>query len=218
MITKFLFKPVNPFQITQNFGEDKCCVDKATFTKYIYKETSQTCPVGFKSVYSMMKGHNGLDLVAKRWQPCYAMQDGEVVEVSTEEARGLGVTILTNDKYYCEESKTTTQFVYKCWHFIANNVHVGDKVEVGSLLGYCDSTGYSTGDHLHIELKPVTVSFKKGKRQITNILQDNGYFGAVNPITYMENTFALDFAGFVKKFRELSARITDWMGDKLRGQ
>ena len=181
MITKFLFQPVKPFIKTQNFGEDKACVS-LDGTKYVYKETNQTCPVGFKSVYSKMKGHNGIDLVAKRWQKAYAMQDGEVVEVSTDETRGLGVSILTKDKYYCQETGTTTHFVYRMWHFIGNNVHVGDKVIVGTMVGYCDSTGYSTGDHLHIELKPVTVSVKNGKRTITNVLQDNGFFGAIRKI------------------------------------
>lgn len=214
MITPFLFHPVKYWFITQYFGENKVCTDIATLKKFVYKETHQTCPVGFKSVYSQMKGHNGLDVAAKRWQPCYALQDGVVTEVSTEEARGLGVSVLTNEKYFCQETGKFEYFIYRCWHFIGNAVHIGDKVEVGTLLGYCDSTGYSTSDHLHIELKPVKKTDDKGGT--VNLLQDNGYFGAVDPLPYMEDVYALDFAGIYKQFKELTARVTDWIGDRLR--
>ncbi len=212
---RFLFQPVKPFYINQGFGENKSCIDLATnkvFSKVPYADTA-TCPEGSKSVYSQMLGHNGLDLMAARWQTCYAAQDGIVDEVETEESRGLGVGIVTNEKYPCPETGQDEYFKVRYWHFIALNVHTGDKIKVGDLIGWCDSTGYSSGDHLHFELKPVR---KNIHGDWDNVLQSNGYFGAVNPVPYIENVFALDFAGVWRKAKEIAALIADILTDRLR--
>ena len=61
----------------------------------------------------------------------------------------------------------------------------GQEVKCGDLLGLGDSTGLSTGDHLHFGLKPCNkdgVSSNEG----------NGYFGAIDPIPFYENIFVLD--------------------------
>jgi murein DD-endopeptidase MepM/ murein hydrolase activator NlpD len=216
---KFLFQPVKPLHVNQMFGWNKACISTDGQRTFI------TCdglnpPQGFRSLYSTMKGHNGMDLAAKRWQPVYCAQSGIVSEVVTEEARGLGVGVITTDEFYCNELARTCQWHIRYWHHIANNVHIGDKVVVGDLLAYADSTGQSTGDHLHFEIKPVLVTNwdEKGTpKRWTNLLQDNGYFGAVDPWPYMyPYAFALDAAGVFKKAREVIALINDWIGDKMR--
>lgn len=205
MNEKFLFWPISPKVINQFFGENKACIDDATATKYIYKETAAVCPVGFHSMYSMMKGHNGIDLNAKRWQPVYAAQSGRVDEVCTEMARGLGIGIRTlapNGKWYR----------HRYWHFIALDVESGDELKTGDLIGYADSTGYSTGDHLHFELKEVDFYGR-----VLN--QGNGYFGAVDPMPFMEDKFALDIKGIQSKIdliREKLAILSDAVADWLR--
>ena len=204
---KFLYQPIKPFSITQYFGEDKACIDIATGKKYVYKETAATCPVGFKSMYSMMKGHNGLDVNAYRWQPVYCAQSGRVDEVCTEEARGLGVGVRS-------QGPDGRWFRHRYWHFIALDVENGDELQTGDLLGYADSTGYSTGDHLHFEVKEVD---KDGR--VLN--QNNGYFGAIDPLPLMENIYALDVKGWVaqiKTIREKLALIFDNLSDKLRNK
>jgi murein DD-endopeptidase MepM/ murein hydrolase activator NlpD len=213
---KFIFSPVKSFFITQNFGENTVCISNTT-------GKTRTCdghnpPAGYRSVYSQMKGHNGVDLICGSWEPCYSAQSGTVVEVSTEEARGLGVGIITKDKYFCTETGKAEHFLIRYWHFWANNVEVGQEVKVGDLIGYCGSTGYSTAVHLHLEVKPVKVKFKDGVyKSHTNILQTNGYFGAVNPLPYCETQIqAIEFAGIWKQVKELIARLADKLGDKLR--
>ena len=201
---KFLYQPVKPFIFTQKFGENKACVSNFDNKTTIYKETEASCPIGFRSVYSMMKGHNGIDLVAKRWQPVYCAQKGRVVEVETEKERGLGVGILTE-----HEGKF---YKHRYWHFIALNVHMGDELETGDLIGWADSTGFSTGDHLHFELKETD---KFGN----TLYNDNGYFGAIDPVPYMENIFALDIKGInsqIKRIRESLAILVDRLSDYLR--
>ena len=209
---KFLFQPVKPFTVFQGFGENQACIDIATGKKVIACNGLNP-PTGYKSVYSQMKGHSGLDVFAKRWQPCYASQDGIVEEVVTEEARGLGLGIITHDMYPCKETGLDEHFKVRYWHFIAMNVEKGDLVKVGDLIGYCDSTGYSSGDHLHFELKPVR---KNSKGVWYNILQDNGFFGAIDPTPYMEDIFALEFAGLWRQVKELVAKFADFFSDKMR--
>lgn len=204
---KFLYQPIKPFVINQRFGEDKACLatDPNTKPAYISKETTATCPVGYKSMYSMMKGHNGVDLNAYRWQPVYCAQIGRVDEVSTEEARGLGVGVRT-------QAPDGRWFRHRYWHFIALDVENGDELKTGDLIGYADSTGYSSGDHLHFEVKEVD---KDGR--VLN--QNNGYFGAIDPLPLMEEKFALDIKGIVSTLnliREKLAVLTDSIADWLR--
>ena len=204
---KFLYRPIKPFFINQGFGENKSCVNIATgqvISKNPFLD-STVCPVGFQSVYSQMKGHNGLDLQAVRWQPVYCSQNGRVDEVSTEVARGLGVGVRT-------KAPDGRWFRHRYWHLIALDVHNGDELKTGDLIGYADSTGYSSGDHLHFEVKEVD---QDGR--VLN--QDNGYFGAIDPISLMEDSFALDIKGVVSKLeliREKLALLTDALADWLR--
>jgi murein DD-endopeptidase MepM/ murein hydrolase activator NlpD len=155
----------------------------------------------------MMKGHNGIDIPAPRWTPVYAAQSGRVDEVCTEEARGLGVGVRT-----C--APDGRWYRHRYWHFIALDVESGDEVKTGDLLGMVDSTGYSSGDHLHFELKEVD---KDGR--VLN--QDNGYFGAVDPVPFMEDSYALDIKGVVstiKLIREKLAILADQIADFLRSK
>lgn len=153
----------------------------------------------------MMLGHNGIDAIAHRWAPIYAAQSGRVDEVCTEEARGLGVGVRT-----C--APDGRWYRHRYWHFIAIDVENGDEVQTGDLLGYADSTGYSSGDHLHFELKEVD---KDGR--VLN--KDNGYLGAVDPLLFMEDNYALNIKGItssIQIIREKLAILADHIADFLR--
>jgi len=218
-IQKFLFQPLKPYILNQGFGENKMCIDDTTnrvFSKVPFLNET-VCPTGSRSVYSSMKGHNGLDLQAKRWQEVYACQDGIVTEIEADPARGLGVGIVTNDKYFCVETGKDELFKIRYWHFIALDIYFGEKISVGDLIGFADSTGYSSGDHLHLEVKPVEITdYENGIPVVKNILQNNGYFGAINPTPYMENIFALEFAGLWRQLKELTALVAQYIADFAR--
>ena len=46
----------------------------------------------------------------------------------------------------------------------------------------------STGDHLHYELKPIRFN---SDGTYWNVLQDNGTYGAIDPLPYMVPSFAV---------------------------
>lgn len=202
-MSKFLTQPLSPFIITQKHGEDKACVSNDNKI-VVTKEQSATCPSGFRSLYGNMLGHQGLDLFAKRWQPIYAAATGKVIVVSTEPAAGLGLEILT--------LAGGTYFKHRYWHLIALDVHQGDEVKCGDFIGYADSTGYSSGDHLHFDLKECD--------EFGNTLNhDNGYLGAVDPEPYMSEIFALDakmIENTLDGVREKLAILVDSVSDFLR--
>jgi murein DD-endopeptidase MepM/ murein hydrolase activator NlpD len=175
--TKWLFQPLDKIVVNQVFGDNRACVNNKNSADVI------TCnglypPKGYRSLYSKMKGHNGLDLNAYRGQPIYASQDGVVTEYVAEDSRGLGIGIQTKRRHWCQETGKNEYFKIRYWHNLVNLVKKGDEVRLGQIIALADNTGYSSGDHLHLEAKPVS---KQGR----NLLQRNGFFGAVDPQQYM---------------------------------
>jgi len=206
-----LYKPLNSrLIISQNFGENNCCI-KEDGTGSIIPRFKPTCPIGYVSVYKYhgMKGHNGLDFPAKDWQPVYASLEGTVTEVSTEVARGLGVTVLSDQEYEWSDgfsnASGNNQIKISYWHFAGINVKHGQKVKVGELLGWADNTGYSTATHLHFQIKPV----KDG----LNVLQNNKMLGAIDPLPYLQDLSALEKQDILYKIKaqiaDLFAQIQD---------
>jgi murein DD-endopeptidase MepM/ murein hydrolase activator NlpD len=214
---KFLFKPVKNYWITQKFGEDEVCVSTKDY-KTTTGKVKGACPIGTVSLYKhlgMMRGHTGLDITAPTGTKLYASQNGFIEEVQTEVERGLGVGIITDEKFLCDETDVMEHFKIRYWHLQSILVKKGQKVKIGDLIGLADNTGYSSGSHLHFELKPVA---KDKNGRWFNVLQDNGFFGAVDAERYMEDIFALDFAGLLKKFQNLSASIAEFIAQKIRGR
>jgi hypothetical protein len=81
--------------------------------------------------------HNGIDIVSSD-KNIYAVNSGEVIAAGNMGDCGIGVKIRDENGYtsvYC--------------HLGSTNVAIGRKVEQGAQIGTMDSTGASTGDHLH---------------------------------------------------------------------
>lgn len=205
-----LYFPVKPVILSQNFNEDFSCYNPDL--NRVITRTGATCPVGYRSIYKpQMLGHNGLDLVAKSWQPVYAANEGRVDEIQTEPARGLGIGIVSSLVYDFVSSPFNVAGSYfaktRYWHLAGFNVKLGDQVKAGDLIGWADNTGYSSGDHLHFELKPVN---KFG----SNVFQTNGFFGAIDPFPYFDITeTAFDKNSFITRIK---LQIADLMS-QLQG-
>jgi len=87
-------------------------------------------------------GHIGLDIAARMWDPIVAVADGVVVFAEWGGGYGNLVIVEHGDdwrSYYA--------------HLTEIVVEVGQEVRQGELLGGAGTTGYSTGPHLHFEIR-----------------------------------------------------------------
>ena len=87
-------------------------------------------------------GHIGLDYACRRGDPLYAADNGVVTIAGWH--GGYGILIELNHG---------NGFVTRYGHFDSIAVGCGQAIYQGQLLGYCGSTGYSSGAHLHFEVR-----------------------------------------------------------------
>ena len=103
--------------------------------------TAFTSPFGYRThpISGTRKFHYGVDLAAPTGRPIYATRAG-TVSVASYQAGGAGnyVQINHGDGY---------RSIYM--HMTRYIVRVGQHVSQGQVIGYCGSTGGSTGPHLH---------------------------------------------------------------------
>lgn len=92
--------------------------------------------------YSRRENHPGIDIAGDYGYPIYAAGSGYVMQ--SEWYYGYGNYIKINHGY-----GYTTAY----GHMSALLVSAGEKVKKGQLIGRMGSTGYSTGPHLHFELR-----------------------------------------------------------------
>lgn len=139
--------PIQPVFITQRFGD-------TTFLEW------------YKAHGIVFKGHNGIDFMAYHGQPIYAAHDGTAY-YEVDGSQGHGVVLITNQQYDYGSEQVYFKTIY--WHMIDSAKEPvfkspieghpypndGIVVKKGDLLGYANTTGLSSGDHLHFGLKPV---------------------------------------------------------------
>jgi len=177
-----LYFPVKPLFYNQKFGE-------ISNIQY-YKDHGLA-----------LVGHNGIDFACSHGQPIYASHDG-IAYFEIDGSQGYGVVLKTNEEY--EYNGSTAYFKTIYWHLCDSRkepqfkspvegytgYNNGLKVKAGDLIGYADSTGLSTGDHLHYGLKPM--SGGESDNTYLNLENGNGYYGAIDPEPYFNGLFAQD--------------------------
>ncbi len=95
-------------------------------------------------IFGTYKLHTGVDLAAPYGTPIHAGGDGVIEKAQWVSGYGRFVMIRHNNGYetgYGHMSK------------IASGINPGTRVRQGQVIGYVGSTGYSTGNHLHYEIK-----------------------------------------------------------------
>lgn len=107
-----------------------------------------------------LNSHDAVDFAMSEGTPLLAVDDGEVLLAGD----GLyGITIIVKHawgkSYY--------------GHLSQPSVDIGQKVSKGEIIGLSGNTGLSTGPHLHFAILPKNPDF------------DNGYFGKVDPLAYL---------------------------------
>ena len=113
------------------------------------------------------QGHGALDIPAPAGTEICAIADGRVVEVQNDPRGGLEVKI-----FHPQYTVTSTYL-----HNRENLVVVGQEVKARELIARVDSTGYSTGNHLHLETKYTDESGN-------TVQKDNGWGGRFDPSPY----------------------------------
>lgn len=89
--------------------------------------------------------HSGVDIPAPSGTPIYAAQDGIVTTIGTNRRSSYG--------YYCIISHGNgyaTLYAHQCR---IPPLQEGQTVKKGQVIGYVGTTGSSTGNHLHFELR-----------------------------------------------------------------
>lgn len=197
-----LFYPMSDILVTQSFGENG---------EY------------YRAHGINIKGHNGLDLLAYHGKPVYASHDGTAY-YEVDDSQGHGVVIVSDKPYDFNGKDVFWKTIY--WHLCdpketkfaspvylfsgGQNNNKGMPVKAGDLIGYADNTGLSTGDHLHYGFKPI----KAGKGILVgdgadvgigdwvNILDGNGYSGAVDPSPYFNGQYATNAKAYIENLNK----------------
>ena len=107
-----------------------------------------TSPFGWRvhPIFKSRTFHSGIDIGAPYGTPVRAANAGKVIFVGWYGGYGK-VVIIDHGRY--NGSPTTTLYA----HLSSYNVSVGDTVTRGETIAREGSTGYSTGPHLHFEVR-----------------------------------------------------------------
>jgi hypothetical protein len=190
METLTISRPLRSSRISQKFGESKACVAPSG---KVTSKVNQTCPTGTTSFYESMgmRGHNGHDVVAIKGEPVVhgATFDGWM-HTEVDQSGGIGVDVVSNEPLFfkgnapvgLEVVSTTpegfTSYVkIRYWHLLQVVGHEGKQIRYGQMIGLADSTGASSGHHLHWAPKWCD---KEGNGLFTW----NGYTGCFDPSPY----------------------------------
>jgi hypothetical protein len=91
--------------------------------------------------------HRGIDIANIKGTPINSTANGKVIAVGTSGNYGKRIMIY----HGTDESGNTYATVYA--HLSEFKIRVGNNVSQGDLIGLMGSTGYSTGTHLHYEVR-----------------------------------------------------------------
>lgn len=124
---------------------------------------------GRPEVYGL-GGHNGLDFVYEYRTPVYACHAGKLTYVEEKDENGKLKGYGKHVIIIGEGFKTT-------YAHLDEGV-VKSEVKRGELIGYGNSTGFSTNHHLHLTTKLID-------SQGNALNRNNGHDGAVDPTPYL---------------------------------
>ena len=185
-----IYRPLKTNWRTQEFGANLACVKTNDYgvpirpfevIKGIYP---QFCPENSTKFYPALGylGHNGVDLACYYAEPIYHSGDFEgYMKTEIDPDGGIGVDVFAD-----KEDSQGRRFKLRYWHLKSVVGFDNKPIKPGDLIGYGDSTGASSGNHLHFSLKEVD-AFDK------TLNKTNGYAGAVDMAPYFVDEFILDY-------------------------
>lgn len=122
-----------------------------------YSSAALTCSLNFGPALPSYKyiscvfgtgGHRGTDFAAPGGTEIYAVADGIVTDATYHYSWGNYVQI-----YHGKDDEGNTYSTLYAHMISTPIVSAGQSVTKGQVIGYVGSTGYSTGNHLHLEMK-----------------------------------------------------------------
>lgn len=122
-----------------------------------YSSAAMTCSLNFGPALPSYKyiscvfgtgGHRGTDFAAPGGTEIYAIADGIVTDATYHYSWGNYVQI-----YHGKDDQGNTYSTLYAHMISTPIVSAGQSVTKGQVIGYVGSTGYSTGNHLHLEMK-----------------------------------------------------------------
>ena len=140
------YKNNNGNEIIEEVGE---IVYNGEFPMPIENFTTVTSKFGIREGHGVVSSnHTGIDLCGSLGSKVMAVKDGEVTHAGWQSGYGNCVEI----KHTNEQGNTFYTFYA---HMRDNSLQVtkGQQVVTGQVLGIQGSTGNSTGDHLHFEIR-----------------------------------------------------------------
>jgi murein DD-endopeptidase MepM/ murein hydrolase activator NlpD len=138
--------------------------------------------------------HTGIDITAKRGTPVIAAAPGTVIwagyglytgSYNEEDPYGMAVTI-EHDFGYKDKNLLT---VYG--HMDRIDVEKGQRVETGTQLGIVGNTGFTTGPHLHFEVRYETNSYFRTRNPELWLSPPQGWGVLVGQIKTVDNYYIL---------------------------
>lgn len=113
--------------------------------------------------------HNGVDLRLARGQAIYAPIDCDVVNVgSVPNGSGIFVSVISKEAYIFENG-VVSYILLDFMHCQKINVVNSASVKTGQILAYGDNTGFSDGDHTHMQARRISL------QQVSNTSNINSY-------------------------------------------
>lgn len=132
-------------------------------------------------------GHNGVDIPAHLGTPAIFAHDCWITEVVAKNT-GFGLRVST----YFEEDGFGWENVYGHFQSVPHaqlNYDIRNRsrpVQAGQIAGFIDSTGFSTGNHLHLGLRQY--------HDYQLLHSNNGFQGWINPLPFIkENSMVFVF-------------------------
>ena len=103
-----------------------------------------TSPFGLRKhpIFGVVRQHNGVDFGCVRGQPIWAAKAGKVIFAGLKSGYG-NVVLIEHD------GPVITLYAHQQELLVS----AGHRIEKGEVLGRCGSTGWSTGPHLHFEVR-----------------------------------------------------------------
>jgi len=201
-----VLRPIKTNWRTQAFGEDKACIDSQG---KVTTRVSAVCPPNTQSLYKSlgMVGHSGEDWSTYHKEPLFFSVLAPTAWYAKHEVDkhgGIGVDIISTRPFL------NGKYVKFRFHHLQGTVlYDGQRVKQGQLLGFCNNTGLSSGDHLHWSMKIVN---ERGR----TLNKNNGYYGAVDFSIYFKNEFILNELGIsdarVRNMYRIYLRVVDkWL-------